>query len=248
MKSQRYFLKLSYKGTNYCGWQIQPNDKTVQGEINNALQKLNRTIPVLSMGCGRTDTGVHATDFYAHFDFPKISDLEQFKFKMNTMLPLDIVIHDVSEVIDERHARYDAISRTYKYYISTTKNAFNSDTVLYENHNLDLKKMNLACEVLLQYDDFECFSKVKTEVNNFKCSITKANWEVENNVVVFTISANRFLRNMVRSIVGTMIAIGKGRIEVDDLHDIIKSKDRSFAGKSVSPNGLFLTEIKYPFI
>jgi len=248
MKTQRYFLKLSYKGTNYCGWQIQPNDRTVQGEINNTLLKLNSNKPVLSMGCGRTDTGVHATNFYAHFDFFKIDNLKQFKFKMNNMLPYDIVIHDVFEVEEEAHARYDAINRTYKYFISTHKSAFNFDTTLYNNQNLDVNKMNLACAILLEYDDFECFSKVKTEVNNFKCSIFVAKWEVIDGDLVFTISANRFLRNMVRSIVGTMISIGQGKLKVDDLHTIIESKNRNFAGKSVSSNGLFLTKITYPYI
>ncbi len=248
MDSQRYFIKLSYKGTKYCGWQVQPKDKTVQGEINNTLKKLNRNIDVLSMGCGRTDTGVHATHFYAHFDFSEISNLEQFKFKMNSMLPNDIVIHDVLEVDNNAHARYDAVSRTYKYFISTHKNAFNWDTVLYNKQRLDLNKMNLACKVLLEYEDFECFSKVKTEVNNFKCSISIAKWEIIDKNLVFTISANRFLRNMVRSIVGTMMSIGQGKLEIDDLHDVIKSKNREYAGKSVSSNGLFLTDVVYPFI
>lgn len=248
MKSQRYFIKLSYKGTNYCGWQIQPKDKTVQGEINNTLKKLNSNVAVHSMGCGRTDTGVHATNFYAHFDFSKIQDLKRFTFKLNSMLPHDIVIHDVFEVENETHARYDALSRTYQYFISTYKNAFNHDIVLYNSQELDVEKMNLACAVLIGYDDFECFSKVKTEVNNFKCSISIAKWEVVNENLIFTISANRFLRNMVRSIVGTMMEIGQGKIEVNDLHGIIKSKNREFAGKSVSANGLFLTDIKYPFI
>jgi len=248
MKKQRHFLKLSYKGNNYCGWQIQPKDKTVQGEINATLKKLNSNHTVLSMGCGRTDTGVHATEFYAHFDFDKIKNLDQFKFKMNNMLPQDIVIHDVFEVNEDAHARYDATNRTYQYFISTHKNAFNYDTVLYNNQNLDVDKMNLACSILIKYDDFECFSKVKTEVNNFKCSIVIAKWDVNDSGLIFTISANRFLRNMVRSIVGTMIAIGQGRLEVDDLHDIIKSKNRDFAGKSVSSNGLFLTKISYPYI
>lgn len=247
MHSRRYFLKLSYKGTNYCGWQIQPNDRTVQGEINNVLKKLNGNKAISTMGCGRTDTGVHATKFFAHFDFYEIENLNKFKFKMNNMLPNDIVIHDIFEVIEDRHSRYDATKRTYQYFISTKKNAFNFETSLYYSHSLDIEKMRLACDVLLKYDDFECFSKVKTEVNNFKCTIYTAKWEVINENLVFTISANRFLRNMVRSIVGTMIDIGQGKIEVSDLHSIIKSKSRSFAGKSVSSNGLFLTDIVYPF-
>ena len=165
-----------------------------------------------------------------------------------SLLPTDIVIHDIFEVEEGTHARYNALNRTYQYFISTCKNAFNNDVVLYNSQDLDLDKMNLACSILLEYDDFECFSKVKTEVNNFKCSISVAKWEIKEDVLIFTISANRFLRNMVRSIVGTMIEIGEGKIEVNNLHEIIKSKKRAFAGKSVSANGLFLTEIKYPFI
>ena len=218
---------------------FNPKIRQFQGEINNSLKKLNRNIDVLSMGCGRTDTGVHATQFYAHFNFSEISNLEQFRFKMNSMLPNDIVIHDVFKVDDNAHARYDAVSRTYKYFISTHKNAFNLDTVLYNNQRLDLNKMNLACKILLEYDNFECFSKVKTEVNNFKCSISVAKWEIVDENLVFTISANRFLRNMVRSIVGTMMSIGQGKLEVGGLHDLIKSKNRKYAGKSVSSNGLF---------
>jgi len=248
MKNHRYFLKLSYKGTNYCGWQIQPNDKTVQGELNDTLKKLNHNVSVLSMGCGRTDTGVHASDFYAHFDFPEIADLNQFKFKLNNMLPNDIVIYDVFEVNDEAHSRYDATNRTYKYHISTTKNAFNTETALYFSYDLNVNQMNKACKILFEYDDFECFSKVKTEVNNFKCTIIIAKWEHVGDQLIFTITANRFLRNMVRSIVGTMLAIGQGKLEVEDLHDVIKSKNRDYAGKSVSAKGLFLTKIEYPYL
>ena len=248
MNTQRYFLKLSYKGTNYCGWQIQPNDKTVQGEINDTLKKLNHNIDVLSMGCGRTDTGVHALNFYAHFDFPNIDDLNHFKFKMNNMLPDDIVIHKVIKVEVQHHTRYDATSRTYHYYINTVKDPFKIDTSLLIQQNLDFNKMNQACQILMSHKNFEAFSKVKTSVKTFNCTITSAHWEKTDNGYIFKITANRFLRNMIRSIVGTMLDLGQNRIELDDLNDIINSKDRDMAGKSVSPNGLFLTDIKYPYL
>ena len=248
METNRYFLKLSNKGTNYCGWQIQPNDRTVQGEINDTLKKLNSNSPVLTMGCGRTDTGVHATNFYAHFDFKNILDFKVFTNKMNQMLPSDIVIHSITKVKPESHTRYDATSRTYHYHISTSKNAFLNDTTLYINQSIDFHKMNQACQVLIKYTDFEAFSKVKTDVKTFNCIITEAKWTIKKDELIFTITANRFLRNMVRSIVGTLLDIGQNKLEISDLHDIIKSKNRDMAGKSVSPNGLFLVEIKYPYI
>lgn len=245
---QRYFLHLSYKGTAYKGWQIQPNDITVQGEINSTLKKLNGNIPVLTMGCGRTDTGVHASKFYAHFDFEVITDIKKFIFKMNNMLPNDIVIHNILSVDSEAHSRYDAESRTYNYFISKSKNAFNSDTSLLFPYDLDVEKMNKACQVLLEYSDFECFSKVKTDVKTFDCDIFNAEWVVTTEGLKFSISANRFLRNMVRAVVGTMIEIGQGKLEVEHLHEVIKSKDRSQAGKSVLSNGLFLVDVKYKYL
>jgi tRNA pseudouridine38-40 synthase len=248
MEPQRYFLMLSYKGSDYCGWQIQPNDKTVQGEINAVLTKLNRLNPVSCMGCGRTDTGVHATKFYAHFDFMHIENKDIFKYKMNNMLPKDIVIHDLIEVDSDAHARYDATSRTYNYFLSTSKNAFNNEVSLEVNVDLDFEKMNEACDILINYTDFECFSKVKTEVNNFECSVSKAHWKKTKDGFVFVISANRFLRNMVRAIVGTMLEIGEGKIEPKNMIDIIESKSRNEAGKSVLPNGLFLVDIKYDYL
>jgi tRNA pseudouridine38-40 synthase len=245
---ERYFLKLSYKGTAYKGWQIQPNDTTVQGEINSALTKLNSMRPVNSMGCGRTDTGVHSSKFYAHFDFNKIEDIDNFKFKMNNMLPKDIVIHEVLKVNIDSHSRYDATSRTYNYYISRTKSPFTNETELLFPNDLDIDKMNKACLILFNYIDFECFSKVKTDVKTFNCTITEANWVSTENGLKFTISANRFLRNMVRAIVGTMIQIGQGKKEVEDLNKIIESKDRNLAGQSVAPNGLFLSDVTYPYL
>lgn len=247
MSTYRYFIQLSYKGTNYKGWQIQPDENTVQGEINKALTLLNRNTSISCLGCGRTDTGVHAKDFFAHFDFPVIENITKFIFKLNNMLPLDIVIHNIFKVDKSANARFDATNRTYEYHISKNKNAFNFDTTLKLNQTLNIDLMNIACQILVDNNDFECFSKVRTEVNNFNCDITFANWLESETSYLFTITANRFLRNMVRSIVGTMIDIGENKINPSDLQDIINSKNRSNAGKSVSPNGLFLTKIEYNF-
>ncbi len=245
---QRYFLKLSYNGTEFNGWQIQPNGRTVQGEINDTLTKLNRNVVVGCMGCGRTDTGVHATKFYAHFDFPLIKNISQFIYKMNNMLPNDIVIHDLILVKEDAHTRFDATSRTYNYYISSNKSAFNHELSLLLNQDLNIDKMNLACKTLLSHTDFEAFSKVKTEVKTFDCNITHAEWKKTEEGYVFIISANRFLRNMVRAIVGTMIEIGLEKWSVSELENIIISKSRSEAGKSVASNGLFLTDVNYPYL
>jgi len=248
MSMNRYFLELAYNGTNYSGWQIQPNAMTVQEQINNVLTKLNHTIPINIVGCGRTDSGVHASQFFAHFDFKTIEDLQTFKFKMNNMLPKDIVIHQIIEVKRDAHARFDATQRTYHYHIITSKNPFLVDTTLLFTQPLDIEKMNQASKALLNYTDFECFSKVKTDVTNFNCIIAKAEWIKTENGYTFIISANRFLRNMVRAIVGTMLEIGAGEKSIEDLHQIIKSKNRSKAGKSVLPNGLFLAKVKYPYL
>jgi len=245
---KRYFIELSYKGTNYNGWQIQPNGKTIQGQINDTLTKLNRVTKINCMGCGRTDSGVHASKFFAHFDFNPISDLENFKYKMNIMLPNDIVIHKLIEVDAQAHSRFDAVSRTYQYHISTAKNAFNLDSTLLFQQKLNIQKMNQACEILKSHSNFESFSKVKTEVKTFDCQISEAFWIQKENEIIFTITANRFLRNMVRSIVGTMIDIGTNKLKVTDLDLIIKSRNRNNAGKSVLANGLFLTDIKYVYL
>jgi tRNA pseudouridine38-40 synthase len=248
MAVRRYFLELAYKGTNYSGWQIQPYVVTLQEQINSVLTKLNHNIPINIVGCGRTDAGVHAKQFFAHFDFETIDDLKLFKFKMNNMLPKDIAIHQIFKVNENAHARFDATERTYHYHIITNKNPFLVDTSMLFTQLLDIDKMNQASKILLNYTDFECFSKVKTDVKNFYCTITRAEWIKTENGYMFVISANRFLRNMVRAIVGTLIEIGGGNLSIDDLHQIIKSKDRSMAGKSVISNGLFLAEIKYPYL
>lgn len=243
----RYFVKLSYKGTKYFGWQIQPNQTSVQEVIQNVLSQLHKNNRIELVGCGRTDTGVHASEYYAHFDSEEVFDLSQLRYKMNVMLPDDISIHDIFEVKADLHARFSATSRTYEYRMHFFKDPFLSDTSLLFTKQLDLSKMNEACRLLKNYVDFECFSKVNTDVSNFNCTIFSAEFLNTENGIVFKISANRFLRNMVRAITGTMIDIGTGKITLKEFQSIIESKNRSNAGTSVPAHGLTLIGITYPF-
>lgn len=241
----RYFLELSYNGKSYHGWQNQPNAISVQEVLEKALSTLLRsTIEIV--GAGRTDAGVHALHMVAHFDHSSKLDLAQLKYNLNSFLPKDIAIHDIYEVKKDAHARFDATGRTYLYRISTEKDAFNFENAYYMNSDLDMEKMNEASDILLEYNDFECFSKTNTDVKTFNCNITKANWFRNGNELHFTIKADRFLRNMVRAIVGTLINIGAGKLEVEDMHTIIKSKNRGEAGYSVPAHGLYLSKIEYP--
>lgn len=243
----RYFIELAYKGTNYHGWQIQPDAISVQETINKCLSiLLNSTIDIV--GAGRTDTGVHAKQMFAHFDYENEIDSHQFIHKLNSFLPKDIVIYTIHKVSDESHARFDATKRTYEYHIHTKKDAFDNEGSYQFNLPLNLDKMNEACSILFKHNDFECFSKVNTDVRTFNCVIFEANWKRNENKLVFTISADRFLRNMVRAIVGTMISVGTDKISLTDFEKIIESKDRSQAGFSVPAHGLYLTKIEYEYI
>lgn len=243
----RYFIELAYKGTNYHGWQIQPDAISVQETINKALSiLLNSTIDII--GAGRTDTGVHAKKMFAHFDYENEIDSLQLTHKLNSFLPKDIVIFNIHKVSNESHARFDAIKRTYEYHIHTMKDAFDNDGSYQFNLPLNLDKMNEACSILFKHNDFQCFSKVNTDVRTFNCVIFDANWKRNENKLVFTISADRFLRNMVRAIVGTMISVGTDKINLSDFENIIESKDRSRAGFSVPAQGLYLTKIEYEYI
>ncbi|MGG7036609.1 MAG: tRNA pseudouridine(38-40) synthase TruA [Flavobacterium sp.] len=243
----RYFIELAYNGTNYHGWQYQPHTSSVQETINKALSLLLRT-ELEIVGAGRTDTGVHAKQMYAHFDVDFEIDSHQLVHKLNSFLPKDIVIYNIIKVNDEAHARFDATKRTYEYHIHTFKNAFeHNGSWLYQTH-LDLDKMNEACQILFKHTDFECFSKTNTDVRTFNCVIFEAHWKQDDSKIVFTISADRFLRNMVRAIVGTMINIGTGKISMDDFEKIIESKNRSKAGFSVPAHGLYLTKIEYDYL
>jgi tRNA pseudouridine38-40 synthase len=242
----RYFIELSYNGAAYHGWQIQPDAISVQEVLEKALSVLLNT-PISIMGAGRTDTGVHAKQMYAHFDYEGVIDNNtNLVFKLNSFLPKDVAIYDVFKVKDDAHTRFNAISRTYLYRVSLQKNVFNVDAAYYVKQNLDVQKMQEATKILLEYNDFQCFSKSKTDVSTYLCHIMKANWTLIDDELHFIIKADRFLRNMVRAIVGTMINVGLGKIEVEDVHTIIKSKNRSEAGFSVPAHGLYLIEVDYP--
>lgn len=243
----RYFVKLAYNGTHYHGWQYQPNASSVQETLNKAFSVLlNDEINL--MGAGRTDTGVHAKEMYSHFDFEKPFDIPNLVHKLNSYLPKDIVIYDIIPVSNEAHSRFDALKRTYEYHIHTFKDPFLQDLSWYFHQELDVDLMNEAAELLFNYTNFQCFSKVNTDVNTFDCTIFEANWKQENNTLIFTISANRFLRNMVRAIVGTLINVGLHKITLADFNAIIESKNRDKAGFSVPAHGLYLTEIKYDYL
>ncbi|WP_333601147.1 tRNA pseudouridine(38-40) synthase TruA [Flavobacterium sp.] len=243
----RYFIELAYKGTNYHGWQYQPNADSVQETLNKALSLLLKT-EIDIVGAGRTDTGVHSKQMYAHFDYETEMDIPQLVHKLNSFLPKDIVIFDILQVADEAHARFDAKKRTYEYHIHTKKDAFENEGSWQYQHELDLDKMNEACQILFKHTDFECFSKTNTDVHTFNCVIFEAHWQQIGAKIIFTISADRFLRNMVRAIVGTMINIGLGKVSLADFEKIIESKDRSQAGFSVPAHGLYLTKIEYEYL
>ncbi len=243
----RYFLELAYNGKNYHGWQVQPDVISVQEEINKALSIVLQTT-VNIVGAGRTDTGVHASQMFAHFDIDREIE-ENYVFKFNSILPKDIVIYKIILVEDEAHARFDALSRSYQYNIWLGRNPFTLESswqIHSQKFNVDL--MNEAAKILLEYEDFESFSKVKTEVYTFNCTITEAFFKENGNEITFQISANRFLRNMVRAIVGTLLEVGQGKISIDDFRKIIESKNRGNAGLSVPAKGLFLTKVAYTYI
>lgn len=242
---QRYFLYISYNGSNYCGWQIQPNGSSVQQEIETALYTLLRQ-PVSITGAGRTDAGVHARQMIAHFDCELLSEKDRIIEKLNRILPKDIALHQMREVIPEAHARFDAVSREYQYFITMQKDAFRHPYQYKISHPLDVEKMNRAAEILFEYTDFTSFSKLHTDVKTNNCRIKRAHWEKENELYTFTIRADRFLRNMVRAIVGTSVDVGRGKLSLEGFRDVIEAKDRCKAGSSVPGQALFLTDIEYP--
>ncbi len=241
----RYFIRLSYNGKNYHGWQIQPNAITIQETLEKALSMLLRK-PITIVGAGRTDTGVHALNIFTHFDYDSPINNQQLVFKLNSFLPNDIAIKEIFKVNENAHARFDAICRTYSYFVSITKNPFENDFSYTIPYIPDLDKMNKACQILMQYNDFECFSKSKTDVKTFRCNLSEAFWQKDNEKLIFTITSDRFLRNMVRAIVGTLLEIGKEDGNPDMMHKIIKSKKRAMAGTSVPAAGLFLKNVCYP--
>ena len=241
----RYFIKLAYNGKAYHGWQYQPNAISVQETLEKVfLTALQVETPLV--GAGRTDTGVHARDYFAHFDSIEIKEIDKFIYKLNSLLPDDIAVYDIIAVSDKAHARFNAIGRSYEYYIVQHKDPFRYDSAHYIKNELDVDKMNVAASILLDYTDFKCFSKSKTDVHTYNCKIVSAQWVKESDVLVFKITADRFLRNMVRAIVGTLLEIGIGKIPISKLHEILESRDRQEAGTSVPAKALFLAKIEYP--
>ena len=243
----RYFIKFSYNGSRYHGWQIQPNAISVQETLTTAMETILKS-KIELVGAGRTDTGVHASEMFAHFSFETTINIENTKHKLNSFLPSDIAVCAIFNVPDHVHARFSAKKRTYEYHIHQKKDVFKNDQSWFLQKEIDLILMNKASEILLKHTNFQSFSKVNTDVHTFDCKIFSAKWSKKHNNIVFEICADRFLRNMVRSIVGTMINVGLEKISIDDFQQIILNKDRKKAGFSVPAHGLFLTKIEYPSI
>lgn len=245
----RYFLQISYDGSDYHGWQAQQNANTVQSVLEAALSAYFRE-SIKTVGAGRTDAGVHASCFTAHFDC-SISYLEdnhaEHLYRLNAILPQSIVLKKLKLMHGNAHARFDAISRTYCYYVHQTKNPFVQQYSVFMPGSVDIDLMNIAAAELLRYTDFTSFSKLHTDVKTNNCRITEACWHADSKQLIFKITADRFLRNMVRSIVGTLLDVGRRRITPDDFCRIIEQKNRCSAGKSVDAKGLFLTDVKYPY-
>jgi len=242
----RYFIELAYKGTNYHGWQLQPNAITVQEEINKALSTVLR-ISINVVGAGRTDTGVHAEQLFAHFNVENVLNVAEVVYKVNSILPQDIVVYSIKKVTEDTHARFDATSRSYQYRMFLGRNPFQIETAWQlNNKKLNILKMNEAASILLNYTNFKCFSRSKTNVKTYNCDITKAIWVENGNELIFHISADRFLRNMVRAIVGTLLDVGSSKITLKEFIHIIESENRSNAGTSAPAKGLFLTQVNYP--
>ncbi len=243
----RLFLRLAYDGTMYHGWQMQPNGTTVQQVMITEMQKLLQH-PVSLTGCGRTDTGVHAREFYAHFDSDHklINNPDELVRRLNRMLPGDVVVYKGYPVADHCNSRFDAISRTYKYYTSCAKNPFDRSWVVKLNKTPDIAAMNSAAAVLFEFVDFTSFSKLHTQTATNNCKISEVHWDKEGDKIIFTITADRFLRNMVRAIVGTLLEVGYGKESVESFRQIIEKRDRCHAGMSVPAHGLFLEKVQYP--
>lgn len=244
---QRYFIYLAYEGTNYHGWQVQPNGVSVQECLQKALSTLLR-VETEVVGAGRTDAGVHAKLMVAHFDSEKEDlNLALLTDKLNRLLPPDISVYRVCKVHPEAHARFDALSRTYKYYITSVKSPFNRHLKWRMHGSLNYELMNEAAKILFEYTDFTSFSKLHTDVKTNNCKIMQAEWIQEDETTwVFTVKADRFLRNMVRAIVGTLVEVGRGKMSIEEFRKVIEQKDRCKAGASVPGHALFLVDIEYP--
>jgi len=255
----RYFIHMAYDGSNYFGWQIQPKELTVQKVLEQALSTLLRE-KISVIGAGRTDTGVHASCFVAHFDLSAVQLSkgtnpeapynplsEQFIFKLNRFLPPDIVVHRIHEVPEDMHARYSATHRTYHYHISSVKPLYNRNYSHHVYGDLDMESINECCKVILETTDFTSFAKLHTDVKTNNCKVSHASWRKLEQGYLFEITADRFLRNMVRSITGTLLDVGRGKLDPDGFRKIVEAKDRGKAGSSAPAKGLFLVEIGYKF-
>ncbi|MCH1472235.1 MAG: tRNA pseudouridine(38-40) synthase TruA [Flavobacteriaceae bacterium] len=240
----RYFVELSYDGTPFVGWQRQPAGDSVQSCLEDALSILFRK-PLSIVGAGRTDAGVHAHQLYAHVDLDEHVD-QDLTFRLNKLLPKEIAVRNIIAVAQDAHARFDAVSRTYRYHITTQKNPFLQKRSYQFAKPLDLDLMNQAAKILIDHEDFKCFSKSKTDVKTYVCDIQQVHWQQNGSELVFFIQANRFLRNMVRAIVGTLIEVGLRKISISDFEAILASRDRSQAGYSVPAHGLYLEKVNYP--
>ena len=240
----RYFIELSYDGTSFVGWQRQPSGNSVQSCLEDALSILFRK-PLSIVGAGRTDAGVHAHQLFAHVDIDEHID-QDLTFRLNKLLPKEIAVRNIIAVAQDAHARFDAVSRSYRYHITTQKNPFLQKRSYQFAKPLDVELMNQAAKILIDHEDFKCFSKSKTDVKTYICDIQHAYWEQGGSELVFFIQANRFLRNMVRAIVGTLIEVGLKKISISDFEAILASRDRSQAGYSVPAHGLYLEKVNYP--
>ena len=245
MRLKRFFIEFAYNGEAYHGWQRQTNALTVQAVMEDCFGKLLKTKICLT-GAGRTDTGVHAKQMFAHFDTNKIFKINDLTHLANNFLPIDIRIKSINQVKNEAHARFSALERSYEYHVSNLKDPFNFSFHYYLKILPNLDIMNKAAKILVDYKNFKSFSKSNTDVKTFNCNIKSAEWKLSDNKIIFYITSNRFLRNMVRSIVGTLLEIGLNKINLDEFKKIIESKDRRRAGYSVPANALFLSEVKYP--
>ena len=241
----RYFFEVSYKGTNYHGWQTQKNAVSVQETIEQALSLIFRD-EIKITASGRTDTGVHCLQQFFHTDIEKRFDSERLLLRINSFLPADIAINVIKPVNKDAHARFDALSRSYRYIVSTVKDPFSTEFCYFYRNPLNIPTMNEAASLLPGRQNFQSFSKVKTDVSNFVCEITQAQWQQDQDKLIFTISANRFLRGMVRAIVGTLLKVGQGKMDITTFEEIISARDRKKAGASAPPQGLFLMRVEYP--
>ena len=245
----RYFMRLSYRGAGYHGWQVQPNATSVQGEIEKAMSTVLRQ-SIQIVGAGRTDTGVNARVMFAHFDYEgELPDSGKLLVSLNRLVGRDIAIHEIFEVDNDAHARFDATERSYRYFVAFEKTPFFYPLSWYCPNRLDIDRMNEAARILLETDDFTSFAKLHSDAKTNICDVRHAEWRMENeSMAVFTITADRFLRNMVRAVVGTLVEVGRGRLSVEQFRDVILKKDRCAAGQSMPGEALFLWDIKYGFI